>query len=137
MVLMFGAFLGLFSVGFGAYSEHGLKPIITHEEFRYLMTAIRYNQVNSVMISSIGIARLSSHKLSNIPAFIWSGRVFVIGSILFSFSIYLSVFLNIKELTYITPFGGTTLMAAWALLFVSVLQLDKNGGREKSRPSES
>ena len=126
MVLMIGAFLGLFSVGFGAYSEHGLKPIITDEEIRYLMTAIRYNQVNSVMISSIGIARLSSHKLSSIPSFIWSGRVFVTGAILFSFSIYLSVFLNIKELTYITPFGGITLMAAWALLFFSALQLNKS-----------
>ena len=63
MTLIIGAFLGLFSVAFGAYSEHGLKPIITDEEFRFLMTAIRYNQVNSAVIIAIGFVLSSSHSI--------------------------------------------------------------------------
>ena len=126
MVLMWGAFLGLFSVAFGAYSEHGLKPIVSNEEFRYLMTAIRYNQVNAVMISCLGVAILSSNKVAGLKWFAWSARLFIAGALLFSFSIYTSVFFSIKELTYITPFGGVTLMAAWSTLFLAAFQCHKN-----------
>jgi len=89
MILIIGAFLGLFSVAFGAYSEHGLKPVITDEEFRFLMTAIRYNQVNAAGIIAIGFVLTSSHSISKLPVFQWSAKTFVIGSFLFSFSIYL------------------------------------------------
>ena len=123
MILIIGAFLGLFSVAFGAYSEHGLKPVITDEEFRFLMTAIRYNQVNAAVIIAIGFVLKSSHSISKLPVFQWSGKIFVIGSFLFSFSIYLSILLGIKEITYLTPIGGVGLIVAWALLLISGIQL--------------
>ena len=123
MILIIGAFLGLFSVGFGAYSEHGLKPHISEEEFRYLMTAIRYNQVNAVLIVAIGLILTSSHLIKELPVFKWCSRIFVIGSFLFSFSIYFSILLGVKEITYLTPVGGVALMVAWGLLLVSAYQL--------------
>ena len=106
MILIIGAFLGLFSVAFGAYSEHGLKPVITDEEFRFLMTAIRYNQVNAAVIIAIGFVLNSSHSISKLPVFQWSGKIFVRGSCLFSFSIYLSILLGIKEITYLLMLGS-------------------------------
>ena len=125
MILIIGVLLGFISVAFGAHSEHGLRPIITDEQFRYLMTAIRYNQVNSVIITVIGLTLTSSHKIANLPMFKWSAKLFVTGAILFSFSIYISVSINIKEITYITPIGGVILMAAWIMLFTSAIQLRK------------
>ena len=125
MILMIGAILGLFSVGFGAYTEHGLKPYISEEEFRYLMTAIRYNQVNAVVIVTIGLSLTSSHLIKELPVFKWCSRIFVIGSFLFSFSIYFSILLGIKEITYLTPVGGITLIVAWGLLLVSAYQLTR------------
>ena len=125
MILIIGAFLGLFSVGFGAYAEHGLKPHISEEEFRYIMTAIRYNQVNAVVIVAIGLILTSSHSIKELPVFKWCSRIFVIGSFLFSFSIYFSILLGIKEITYLTPVGGTALMVAWGLLLVSAYQLTR------------
>ena len=127
MILIIGAFLGLFSVAFGAHSEHGLKPIITDEEFRFLMTAIRYNQVNSAVIIAIGFVLTSSHSICKLPVFQWSAKIFVAGAFLFSFSIYLSILLGIKEITYLTPVGGITLMVAWGLLFFSGIQLKRIG----------
>ena len=126
MTLIIGAFLGLFSVAFGAYSEHGLKPIITDEEFRFLMTAIRYNQVNSAVIIAIGFVLTSSHSIIKLPVFQWSAKTFVIGAFLFSFSIYLSILLRIKEITYLTPVGGVSLIVAWALLLISGIQMKRN-----------
>lgn len=125
MILMVGAFLGLFSVAFGAYSEHGLKPVITDEQFRFLMTAVRYNQVNAVVIAAIGFVLNSSHPLNELKTFHWSAKAFVLGSLLFSFSIYFSVLLNVKSITSLTPFGGVTLMIAWILLLISANKVRK------------
>ena len=56
MILIWGAILGFISVVFGAYTEHVLRDIVSEEQFRYLMTAIRYNQVHAVAIIAIGFA---------------------------------------------------------------------------------
>ncbi len=116
MVLIIGAFLGFISVAFGAFAEHGLRENITDEQFRFLMTAIRYNQINAVVIISIGLALLNDSKLSSNIVLKWSGVLFIVGTIIFSFSIYLAVSFNIPSLTNITPTGGMTIMAAWLLL---------------------
>lgn len=126
MILMIGAALGLISVGFGAYSEHALRPIVTEEEFRFLMTAVRYNQVHAVTIIAIGLALLSGGVLSNLKILKWSAVAFILGTLLFSFSIYMSVFFGIPSLTYLTPVGGITLMVAWFMLMIAGFLAQRN-----------
>jgi len=116
MILVFGALLGFISVAFGAFAEHGLRENITDEDFRFLMTAVRYNQVHAVVIISIGLVMLSGTKLAGISTLKWSGVLFIVGTVLFSFSIYLSVLLSIPVLVNVTPIGGMTIMGAWLLL---------------------
>lgn len=125
MVLILGALLGFISVAFGAYAEHGLREAVTEEHFRFMMTAIRYNQVHAVVIATIGLALLNGGKLSNLPALKWSGLLFIIGTVLFSFSIYLSVSLDIPSLVNITPLGGITIMTAWLVLMVAGILVRK------------
>lgn len=60
--------MGFISVAFGAYAEHGLREAVTDEHFRFLMAAVRYNQVHAVVIAAIGLALLNGGKLGNIPA---------------------------------------------------------------------
>ena len=119
MVLILGALLGFISVAFGAYAEHGLRETITDEHFRFLMTAIRYNQVHAVVIAAIGLILLNGGKLANMPILKWSGLLFIIGTVLFSFSIYLSVSLNLPRLISIAPIGGITILFAWLTLLVT------------------
>lgn len=126
MILIWGALLGFISVAFGAYAEHGLRESVTDEHFRFLMTAVRYNQIHAVVIAAIGLALLNGGKLSNIPAFKWSGLLFIIGTVLFSFSIYLSVSLDIPDLVNITPVGGMTIMVAWLMLIVTGVLARRN-----------
>lgn len=119
MILIIGALFGFISVAFGAFAEHGLRENVTDEHFRFLMTAVRYNQINAVIIISIGLTILTDSKIGNLPVLKWSGMLFIIGTVLFSFSIYLSVSLEIPTLTNLAPMGGTTLMIAWLLLLIS------------------
>lgn len=116
MILICGAILGFIAVAFGAYAEHGLRELVTEEHFRYLMTAIRYNQVHALVVVAIGLGLFSGTGLSLHRPLQLSGALFVVGTALFSFSIYLSVALGIPALVYITPVGGVTLMAAWLML---------------------
>ena len=124
MILIIGALLGFFSVAFGAYSEHGLRPKVSDEEFRMLMTAIRYNQVHALIISVLGLITLPSSFLNN-HLFRRSGFLFILGTILFSFSIYSSVGLQIPSLQYLTPVGGITLMVSWLSLAYAAYKFQK------------
>lgn len=121
MILILGALLGFISVAFGAFAEHGLKESVTDEQFRFVMTAVRYNQINALVIVMIGLTLLSDNRVANIPAFKWSGVLFIVGTLLFSFSIYISVSFNIPSLVNITPVGGMTIMAAWLVLLIAGL----------------
>ncbi len=116
LMLIVGAVLGLLSVMIGASAEHALRPRVDDEVFRYIMTAIRYHQIGAVVVTAIGLTLLAplGHRIRRGLAV--SGWLFTLGTVLFSFSIYLSALLGMPALTAITPVGGTTLMIAWAFL---------------------
>ncbi len=121
LILVFGALLGFVSVAFGAYAEHGLRETVSEEHFRFLMTAIHYNQVHAVIISTIGLVLLNGGKLGRIRVLRWSGLLFIAGTVLFSFSIYISVSFALPSLVNVTPIGGMTIMVAWLMLLASAL----------------
>lgn len=116
MILAIGGLLGFLAVAFGAYAEHGLRSQVSEESFRFLMTALRYHQLHAVLIVALGLAGLSGGFFSDHKALFYAAIGFIIGTLLFSFSIYLSVVLDKPALVKITPSGGMTLMASWLLL---------------------
>ena len=125
MILLTGAVLGLISVAFGAFAEHGLKDTVSDEHFRFLMTAVRYNQIHAVIIVVIGLSTRSGSCWCDTRHLNWAGTAFIIGTMLFSFSIYLSVSLNIPFLFNLTPLGGIT-MIGWLMLTFSAFMAWKN-----------
>ena len=127
MVLILGALLGFVSVAFGAYAEHGLREVVSDENFSFLMTAVRYNQVHSAVIITLGFVMLQKGTLATMPTLRWSSILFVVGTMLFSFSVYLSVSFDIPKLLYATPIGGVTIMFSWLLLVLTgILLRNKN-----------
>ena len=118
MILILGALLGFISVVFGAYAQHGLHGSISTQDFTFIMTAVNYNQIYAVVISVIGLILLNGGKLANSFMLKLSGLLFIIGVILFSFSIYISISFNIPKLLIFTPTGGTIIILAWLPLAV-------------------
>lgn len=119
MIVAVGALLGFISVAFAAYAEHGLRGVVIDEQLDMLMKAVRYNQLYAILIVGIGLSALNGTKLSILAPLQWSGWLFIAGTILFSFSIYSSVYAQIPELLKLTPIGGMTLMAAWLALAIA------------------
>jgi uncharacterized membrane protein YgdD (TMEM256/DUF423 family) len=115
-ILAAGALLGLLSVIIGAASEHALQARLEPEVFRWVMTAIRYHQIGALVVTGIGLALLASLPRATARDLHLAGWLFVIGTVLFSFSIYLAALSGFHGLTLATPVGGVTLMLAWSSL---------------------
>jgi uncharacterized membrane protein YgdD (TMEM256/DUF423 family) len=120
--LVVGSLLGFLSVAIGAYVEHFIKPLLSSQQFAMLMKAISYHQLYSVVIIGIALSLFAPISWQIKKWLIIAAWFFIIGTICFSFSIYLSVFADTKSYLRITPFGGITLMLAWLVLLWVGLQ---------------
>ncbi len=121
--LLWGLIFGVIAVIIGALGAHALKPHLSVDQQSSFETGIRYQMYHSLLL--IGIAN-SKNLLSKITLYL-----FVSGTILFSFSIYL---LNLKSLIGIeslkflgpiTPIGGLLLISGWIILISKVLKNKK------------
>ena len=127
MILVIGAICGFISVAFGAYAEHGLRGTISSEYFDMLMTAVCYNQMYAMIISMIGLTILNGGKLANSTILNISGYLFIFGTLLFSFGIYIAVLFNISQALRLAPIGGTTLMIGWlGLVVLAILEISNS-----------
>lgn len=116
IILMIGSLLGFTSVFMAAYVDHSLAVQYTGKMMEGLLTAVRYHQLYAIVITMLGFAKLC---INNKVMKSWLARsayVFIVGSVLFSFSIYLAAMTGVREITYVTPIGGILLMAGWLVL---------------------
>jgi uncharacterized membrane protein YgdD (TMEM256/DUF423 family) len=115
-LLLAAALLGFLSVAIGAAAEHALRPGLDEETWRWVMTAIRYHQVGALAALAVALASWITLPSPALRRLRLAGWLFIAGTVLFSFSIYATALTGIEGLTYITPFGGTTLMVAWLVV---------------------
>jgi uncharacterized membrane protein YgdD (TMEM256/DUF423 family) len=99
---------GFIAVALGAFGAHGLKSQLTPEMLEIFKTGVFYHLIHSVVLLAIG--------LSNSQKFNKSAIFISIGILLFSFSLYLYSVTAIKFFTFITPFGGVSLLVGWAMV---------------------
>ncbi|MDR3477739.1 MAG: DUF423 domain-containing protein [Gammaproteobacteria bacterium] len=116
VILLLGAILGLASVIMGAYIDHGLAPHLSDKSLSQVLTAVRYHQSYAIVICAIALS-LSARINPKIKWWLTlSAYLFLIGILLFSFSIYLSVILSASQWLSLAPWGGSTLMLGWVCL---------------------
>ena len=119
-ILITGTIFGLISIILGAFASHGLKESLTEESLRSFEIGVKYQMYHALFLLFIGSFKGINQKLKrNIYGCI------VLGTILFSFSIYaLSTQaitgINFKPMGFITPIGGLSLIVAWCLLLVGL-----------------
>jgi len=121
ILLFIGGILGLLSVMMAAYIDHALIAYLTEKSLNSMLTAVRYHQFYSIIICILGLA-LPLQTNSRIKS--WLSRtayLFLIGLILFSFSIYISSLFNVVGIIYLTPVGGIVLMVGWLSLIRTAL----------------
>jgi len=108
--LMTASLLACVGVLLGAFGAHGLRDQITPQMLATWNTAVTYQMWHALGLGLIALQGGQSATL------VWSGRLMTAGIVLFSGSLYLLVLSDIRILGIITPFGGLSFIAAWALL---------------------
>jgi uncharacterized membrane protein YgdD (TMEM256/DUF423 family) len=116
------AILAMFSVMLGAFGAHVLKEYLTEQSLDSFQTATTYMMNHAIALFIVG--KMYRHYKKK--TMVWAGNFFVMGIIMFSGSIYLSIvlkFLGYDKLTLvnlITPVGGLMFILGWLMLFVSI-----------------
>lgn len=120
-LLLIGSASMVMAIVLGAFGAHGLKELIDNERLSSFEVGVRYQ-----IYHALGLLVLAAlYREDMRKTFKWSSTLMVLGTILFSFSIYLLACRSIfgleglaKVLGPITPIGGLLLISSWVLLFV-------------------
>ena len=110
-----GAFMGLISVVLGALGAHILKGHLDAEALHIFETGARFQMYHAVILIITGLI----YSIWGSKLLIVSGGLFLIGTLIFSGSLYALALSDIKILGAIAPIGGLSLMAGWAFLIIA------------------
>ena len=115
------AISGAIAVILGAFAAHTLKEKLAPDALQIFETAVRYQFYHVFVLLAVGIL----YKDLACGCLKWSGRLFIIGQILFSGSLYVLTYtkyanLSMKWIGPITPIGGAAFIAGWVCLFIAL-----------------
>lgn len=116
MSLIISGLYGLLAIAMGAYAQHGLANSLTPEQVHALDTALRYQMYHAIMICILSLAKESTWRIAQFTSLTISCWLFILGTLVFSFSIQGSILLAKPEWIQWTPYGGSTLMLGWLML---------------------
>ena len=123
--LVAGALFGGLAVILGAFGAHGLEKMTTDEKILHgFQTAVQYQMYHALALLIVATIyeRLPDRLIK------WSGNLFILGSILFSGSLYLLTALKINDSSLtriagpITPIGGIAFILGWLFLLIAVIK---------------
>src|SRR5688572_13185299 len=90
------AIMGFLAVALGAFGAHGLEPTLKANGLMDRWnTAAHYHLVHAVAMLSLAL---------NAPLRKWAWRCWLLGTLIFSGSLYCLAALNMKSLGAVTPF---------------------------------
>jgi uncharacterized membrane protein YgdD (TMEM256/DUF423 family) len=120
-LLKIAALLGALTVILGAFAAHTIKSKVAPDVLSIFETGVRYQMyhVFAVFLTAILYKEFPTKSIE------WAGKLFIIGIIIFSGSLYLLTYVkaigadNFLWLGAVTPFGGVAFIAGWGMLFKS------------------
>ena len=114
--LMIAAISGFFAVVIGAFAAHGLRKILTPEMIEVVKTGVQYQMYHALALLIAGL--WLSYK-PVVPGLKAGGLAFILGTLLFSGSLYALALGAPRWLGPITPLGGLCFLIGWLLLVVA------------------
>lgn len=118
-----GTFYGATAVILGAFGAHAFKKILPAEKLISFEAGVKYQMYHALLLVALGLFLNFQSGVEK-----GAGWALIIGTLLFSFSIYFLSFaehwgVNLKWLGPITPLGGLSLIIGWFLLFFYFLKM--------------
>lgn len=119
LFLSIASFMMALAIAIGAFGAHGLKSFVEPKLLITYNTGVEYHFYNTLGLFA---ASFIIYLKPNSKKAVLASWLIFIGMIIFSFSLYLLVILNMPILGAITPIGGTLLIIAWILMIFAILK---------------
>lgn len=108
LILALGAGLAALGILFGAFGAHWLRAAFGEREIAWWQTGVDYQMWHAVALVALSMA---------LPGRIRGVAVLmIVGTVLFSGSLYLMALTGWTWLGAVTPLGGTAMILGWLLL---------------------
>jgi uncharacterized membrane protein YgdD (TMEM256/DUF423 family) len=107
-----GSLSAFIAVALGAFGAHALKARLAPEMLAVFETAVRYQMTHALALLAVAWActRWPGSLVTT------SGWLFVLGSVLFSGSLYALSLSGLRGLGAVTPIGGLAWLVGWGCL---------------------
>ena len=116
--LLLGAVYGATAVIAGAFGAHALRGRLSPDDLAVFETAARYQMYHAVAL--VTLAKWLEQGVR--PPLEWAARLFAIGVLIFSGSLYALALSGQRWLGLVTPLGGVGLIAGWVALGVAAVR---------------
>ncbi|WPY97499.1 DUF423 domain-containing protein [Christiangramia sp. OXR-203] len=122
-VLTFGGIMGVLAVILGAFGAHALKKTFNDDQLKSFETGVKYQMYHAIILIITGIVFPFTQTGQQLTAWF-----FMIGILLFSFSIYgltysSSINKKLKILGPVTPLGGLFLILGWIFFTMNISEI--------------
>lgn len=120
---LIGIVFCLLSVVLGAFAAHSLKTVLSAQNLAVFQTGVQYQFYHGMALLVLSLAQpqlMSSSRQAIIAR--RAGYLLVIGTMLFSGSLYLLATTGSKIFGPITPIGGLCFIIGWLLMFLAVIR---------------
>jgi uncharacterized membrane protein YgdD (TMEM256/DUF423 family) len=114
-----GAVSAAIAVAAGAFGAHALKARLAPEALAVWDTAARYQIVHALAL--LAVAQAAEAWRSRLAHA--AGWAFVLGTLLFSGSLYALALSGVRGLGAITPLGGVAFLVGWGCLAAAALRV--------------
>ena len=112
--LAIGAVSAFIAVAAGAFGAHALRGAVSPDRLEVWETAARYQMYHALGLLLVGYLTMTGQKVAGSARL--TGWLFVVGTLLFSGSLYALTVTGVTLLGAITPLGGVAFLAGWGLL---------------------
>ena len=105
---------GFTAVAIGAFGAHGLRENLSAEMLEVYKTGVLYQFIHTIVLLILSLTNFIKTKIASI--------FFLLGIILFSFSLYIYSTSGIKFFAMITPVGGVCFLIGWLWIIVETIK---------------
>jgi uncharacterized membrane protein YgdD (TMEM256/DUF423 family) len=112
--IIISAVSGFTAVAIGAFGAHGMREKLSTEMLEVYKTGVLYQFIHTIVLLILSLTNFIKTKFASI--------FFLMGIILFSFSLYLYSTSGIQFFAMITPVGGVCFLIGWLFLIVEAIR---------------
>lgn len=121
-----GAFFAGIAVALGALGAHGLNKVLSEATLTVYRTGVEYQMYHGLALVTLGLGiKVLSYRVGTLTLLkrLNTAAIFlIIGTLIFSGTLYVYTLAGVRLAAMITPVGGVSFLIGWALIVIALIQ---------------